>query len=271
MEFFLRIHNPIANAKSVIFFDVLVSTIILYLTLALCAFGVGLMVHKYDLYLREPIHMIFLSIALGALFMWVATNTQIELIRAASRSRMIVTDPSLALLAGATEELGKLLVVLLIALPFRRIFNEPLDGIVYGSFAGLGAALIESIWVISGERHLTFLPPQEPVRLAGHVVMGGIGGFGVGLLTMQRRYTFALIILCYFAAVLLHTLWDAVAFSAANHYRMSAKVRAEHSIAAVVIMLVGMVSYRRLIAIGARLTRMKLQVCDVATKRCPPD
>lgn len=250
--------------------SMILPTIALYLTLLVCAVGVGVMVYKYDLYRREPLGMILLAVALGAGAMWVATHAQLGAIQLIWNSGRTVSDPVLALFAGVTEELAKLSVVAFIALAMRRVFDEPLDGIIYGSFTGLGVALIESVWFISGVQGLSVIPAQEPVRLAGHLIMGGIGGFGMGLLTVRSRLALLWILASFLGAVLLHTLWDVVAFGAANQYQRAAQVRTGHTAAGVALMLSGMIAYRWLISVGARMTRAKLGVCDLATKRCPP-
>lgn len=241
----------------------------LYVTLGACAVGIALLVRRYDLYISEPIPMVVAAIALGIGAMIIATAVQVRVIHSLAAARVLMTDPLLAVLAGSTEELGKVAVVAAIALGLRRHFDEPIDGLVYGSFAGLGAALIESIWVLRGET-LAVLPPQEPIRLAGHVIMGGIGGFGMGLITLRRRGAGAAIVLSYFGAVALHSLWDLVAFTAANEYQRTHRSSPTHSALAVGLMLAGMIAYRWLVGLGARLTRAKLQVCDVLSGRCPP-
>src|SRR5690606_3183208 len=83
--------------------------------------------------------------------------------------------------AAVTEELAKLAVVWAIALLWRRQFNDPMDGLIYGSFAGLGCAIEESVGLHGWPTGAALLPLQEPIRLLGHLVMGGIGGFAVGL------------------------------------------------------------------------------------------
>lgn len=245
--------------------------IALYLSLLICAAGIGTVVYKYDIYRREPPARILLAVALGAFAMWGATHAQFAELELIWRSGSVVSDPLLATLAGVTEELGKLIVVAFFALVMRRTFDEPLDGIVYGSFAGLGAAMIESVWFVSGIDGLSFIPAQEPVRLAGHVIMGGIGGFGMGMLTIRSPRALLWIVLSFLGAALLHTLWDIVAFGAASHYRKSEAVRADHAAAGVGLMFAGMIAYRWLISVGARLTRAKLGVCEVATRKCPPN
>src|SRR5690606_24377502 len=90
------------------------------------------------------------------------------------------TDGAIALVAATHEGLGKFLVVLLIALLFRGVFNDPADGIIYGSLVGLGAGLMESIALLGFGGGRSFLPPAEIVRLLGHAVFGGITGYGLG-------------------------------------------------------------------------------------------
>jgi RsiW-degrading membrane proteinase PrsW (M82 family) len=138
---------------------------------------------------------------------------------------------------------------------FRRHFNDPLDGLIYGSFAGLGAAIEESITVLGFADGPILLPGQEPVRLAGHLIMGGIGGFGLGMrpLADRRWHLWALATLA--AAALLHTLWDVVAFHAHDHADLHARASPWHTAAGVLLMLAGMVVFRWLVRRGAALSR----------------
>ncbi|MFO0835891.1 MAG: PrsW family glutamic-type intramembrane protease [Phycisphaerales bacterium] len=247
----------------------LVSTIILYLTLALCAVAIGAMAWHYDMYVHEPLRMILLSVAMGAAFMWTAGRLQTWTIVHFAEQGRIMPNVSLASLAGLTEEVAKLSVVLLLALFASRHVNEPIDGMMYGSFAGLGAALEESVWVLNLD-HPNFLPLQEPVRLAGHLIFGGIGGFGVGLLVTRARRAMPLTLLALFGAATIHTLWDVVAFDAAEKFNAAKALRWYHTMGGVVLMLSGMVVYRLLITNAVRRTRVWLDMRDLATGQAPP-
>lgn len=55
---------------------------------------------------------------------------------------------------GPIEELAKLLPFVVVVLRFKA-FDEPLDGIIYASFIGLGFAFAENLY------YLDFLPPLE--------------------------------------------------------------------------------------------------------------
>ena len=247
------------------------SLVFLYFTLGLCGVLLGVVVWKYDLYRREPWWLLLLAAALGAASIYAAGLVQVWMIGLVNARGEVVSDTVFAMMAGGTEEIGKLLAVLVIWAVSRKHFDEPIDGLIYGSLAGLGAALEESIAVLTDGPVLRVLPPQEPVRLAGHLIMGGIGGYGMGLLVVRHRFGTLALLGSLLAAIVLHTLWDVVAFAAADHYRTYAKLRVWQSALPVLLMFIGMMVYRRMVTQGSRLTRAHLNVCDVATRRCPPD
>lgn len=246
------------------------STVLLYLTLAACGVVIAAVAIRYDLYEREPWALLAAAMAGGAVLMWAVGQGQVAVLRAAYLSDAPLSDTKFALMAGFSEETAKLGVVLLVALVTRRHFNDPLDGLVYGSFAGLGAALEESVAVLRNMPGQRFLPPQEPIRLAGHLVMGGISGFGAGVLVMRRRWVAAgAIALSLLAAALLHTLWDVVAFDAADYYAVNHRLKGWHTASPMALMLGGMILYRGLAGAGARMARAHFGVCDVRGKRRP--
>ncbi len=226
---------------------------VLYATLALCAVLASIMVYRYDLHDREPWYMLALATALGAITMFSAGKLQVWAMALGGAAVAHDWNTWMALAAGITEEFAKLAVVVTIAAAIPRMFNDPMDGIIYGSFAGLGAALEESIallgpWV----RMWEFLPAQEPVRLLGHLVMGGIGGYAVGMIrpTRRKRWLVAFAV-TWGCAVALHVFWDIVAFSASDLGRMLLW----HKAAAVGLMLGGLVVYWRLVAVAEGMAR----------------
>jgi RsiW-degrading membrane proteinase PrsW (M82 family) len=230
----------------------------LYATLALCAVFLGWLVVRYDLHQREPLGLMALALALGALGMHLAGCAQLWVIAWMHGRGQIVSNGELAAMAGASEELAKFGVVVVIALGARRRFNEPIDGLVYGAFAGLGAAIEESVAVLTMDGTTGFLPAAEPVRLAGHLIMGGIGGFGVGFIVLRSRLVPVWITLSLLGAMLLHTLWDVVAFAAFDAHRASGAMKPAHSAAAIALMLGGMAVFRALVGVGVRATGVML-------------
>jgi protease PrsW len=223
--------------------------LLLYGTLILCALTVGVIVYRYDLYDREPLLLLALAVALGMGAMELAGKAEVYwLVRAghgALENRWIVSG-----LASSHEELAKALVVLVIALVFRRAFNDPMDGLIYGSFAGLGAAIDESIHVVRDLDPGEGLPPAEIVRVFGHLVMGGIGGFGLGL--VRLRWWWPLIAIGTLGlAMALHFAWDVAAVPANDSGTMTTAQRGVAS----GVMLAGMAIYWGMVHVGSRLSR----------------
>ena len=238
-------------------------TVIIYATLAACGLVIAMVVRRYDLHAREPVWALAVATLLGAGGMHLAGLVQIALIRSVNASGALVTNTSLAIMAGITEELAKFAAAGAMILFARRHFDEAADGVIYGAFAGLGAALEEAVSMLGFDRTTLFLPLQEPVRLAGHLVMGGIGGFGWGLVVIRARHRLRWMLACLAGAMILHTLWDIVAFEAADYHRLARRVLFWHTASPIGLMLAGLVAFRGLVARGEALDsaahRAKLQ------------
>lgn len=238
----------------------------LYLTLGFCALGIGLAVIRYDLYDREPWRLILFAVALGALGMWASYHAEISIISASHRRGRTVDYTTLAFIAGIIEEVSKAIGVAVMALLARRHFNDPLDGLVYGSFIGLGAAIEESVALLSRQDSLAALPATEPVRLVGHLIMGGIGGFGFGILTAKSRSACWAIPASLLAAIAMHIAWDVAAFAQLESGQAMTR---SQTIIPVLLMLLGMLIYRKLAYVGAGMTRSLVQSRTPQPRRCP--
>jgi RsiW-degrading membrane proteinase PrsW (M82 family) len=226
---------------------------VLYATLALCAVLASVMVYRYDLHDREPWYMLVLATVMGAITMFSAGKLQVWAMALGGTAVVHDWNTWMALAAGITEEFAKLAVVVTIAAVLPRMFNDPMDGIIYGSFAGLGAALEESIALLGPSVQMwDYLPAQEPVRLLGHLVMGGVGGFAVGMIRPVRRKRWLIAFAFTWGfAVAIHVFWDIVAFSAGDLGRMLLW----HKAAAVGLMLGGLAVYWRLVAVAEGVAR----------------
>lgn len=227
---------------------------LLYATMLICAGAIGAQVYRYDMYDREPPQAILLTMIGGAIALWAAGLAQVAIISSLGTTAAANFNVWMAFAAGTTEELGKISVVALIAILHPRWFNDPLDGAIYGAFAGLGAAVYESFVHIGWPSASPILPASEPVRLLGHLLMGGIGGCGVGFVritTGPRRWLWLLS--CLLGAMVLHTAWDVIAFEAADLGRMLPW----HTFASILIMLTGMVAFRLLVRAGAEHSRVR--------------
>lgn len=181
-----------------------------YLMLTLAVFILAAMMWRYDKHRRERWYMLVLALVLGALARpCIGFFNDGLILRISSDSTVL-----LASVAGIGEESIKVFVVLLIALVFRDQFDDPMDGIVYGAFAGLGFALSESCLYIPDTLHA--LPDishrdlfgQEAIRAVLHFLIGGIAGFGIGLARCGVARWQALFFPWLVAAMLIHFLWD---------------------------------------------------------------
>lgn len=222
----------------------------IYITLFICAIFAGLLVYRYDLYEREPWWMIALAVLGGAGVMvfcgwwedltldWIGHRT--------------FEPRTIAIVAATHEELARFVIVVLLAFIFNRQVNDPMDGIIYGSMAGLGMAVNESLFYLDlippkGDS----LPPSELVRLTGHLVMGGIGGFGVGVAVMRNRRAVWVVPGCLLLAIGLHFMWDWIAFDCLR----GAGRTPVHIIGAISVMLFGLLFYGMLVVVGSDWSR----------------
>jgi RsiW-degrading membrane proteinase PrsW (M82 family) len=222
--------------------------VILYLTLAVCALGAAFLVYRYDLYDREPLPLLGLALVLGALAMTLCGYAELRLFE-----RFRLEAPlAQAAVASLFEESGKLLAVLAVGLLSRRAADDPMDGLIYGSMAGLGAALEEGVATLRNLPAATpWLPPEELVRLCGHLVMGGLAGFGVGRSLRRDPGGLSALALGFAFALILHFAWDALSLQAAGF----PEGPSWPALLAAALMLAGLLLYGRLVVVASRWSR----------------
>jgi len=185
----------------------------IYTCLTICAILLLLMVYRYDMYDREPWYMLIMAIVLGMVACIVVGHFEDYLF---GNFRTFFNDDygleKEAFATGISEELIKLFAVAVIAVIGRRHFNDPIDGLIYGAIVGLGFGLHES-WFYLGlngnDLELAKLG-ENAVRLFLHLLLGGVGSFGMGLTrsSQRRRYWPFVFIICLGTSITIHTLWD---------------------------------------------------------------
>lgn len=229
---------------------------ILYVAILVCGALAALLVYRYDMYEREPWPGLVATALLGALVM-----------RGAHLAELFVLaryggDAVAAATAALAEELFRLACVAAVAGLFPRTFNDPMDGIVYGSILGLGMGIEESFALVA-----TAAPPglerlpHEVVRLLGHLVMGGITGFGVGLGRMRLPGWPGALAGSIASSVALHFLWDLVAL----HVPVTPLGAVLHNLAGVAVMLSGMLLYGFLVTVASERSRRIFAPASVKT------
>jgi RsiW-degrading membrane proteinase PrsW (M82 family) len=220
--------------------------LVFFTVLALCALLTARLVYRYDLYEHEPLPLLGVAIALGAGAMRSAGLVE---------ARVLALGPEpgplrIAAAAAGVEEALKLLVVVLVSLLARREFVDPLDGVVYGSMAGLGAALEESVFYRqSSPLPGVFVPAAELVRLWAHVVLGGVVGFPLGFWRAAPRRAIPAALSGLALAALLHFGWDAVVLSVRD------APGAGPTLAGVALMVGSLALYGRLVVVASARSR----------------
>ena len=117
-----------------------------------------------------------------------------------------------SLTSAPLQTAAKLAVPVAILLLIRKHFTDPMDGLIYGSLAGLGAAFSESIWysfIATMPEPATLLHAQGPsaIRFMLHTVWGGIAGYALGLVLMKKPYRRQLL-QSLGVVLVLQVLWD---------------------------------------------------------------
>lgn len=232
------------------------SALVWYAALGACALVTAQAVRRYDLHAREPWWALCIALGLGACGMFLAGAAQSVVVRAIGFSADWQGWMGLAARAGVSEELAKFGATGLMVLIARRHFDESVDGLIYGAFVGLGAAMEESVNIVvrAGpvlrEHGVSMFPPAEIVRLAGHLVMGGIGGFGWGAMVARWRGWPVWMAWCLVGAILLHGLWDVAAFDAMLRKNGNRSGLWIDATAAIGLMLGGLIAFRWLVSVG---------------------
>lgn len=217
-----------------------------------CGAAAALLVYRYDLYDREPWYLVLATASAGAAVMWVVGGIEDAVLVRLNGPTASPYPP--AFVAASCEETARLAIVGALAWLVPRHFNDPMDGLLYGSMAGVGMALEESWAILSQSTTAHSFLPTELVRVSGHLVMGGITGFGVGMIkrpNAQRRHWATAAAACLGCSVLIHFLWDVAALT----QTLSGGLARWPSVAGSAVMLAGMVIYAALVATASRWSR----------------
>jgi len=171
--------------------------------------------HYYkDHHLPEPVSHLALAFGFGLLAAGVSQSLYIALEPLGLRydAGYLADTNTAGLLAysllaiGPIEELSKLLFFVLIVIRFDD-FDEPLDGIIYASFIGLGYAAIEN-W-----QYLQYLTPLEAVARGFaspvvHIVFASIWGRWIGRAVVEGKPVLPATLVSFALAASLHGVYD---------------------------------------------------------------
>lgn len=183
------------------------------------SFGWLAFVRRFDRARPEPIWLVVATFALGGLS--VVPAGLAEMACAAATPWL---DPSVMTLGGQTWALPIAIVVFTLVVGFaeegskflgawslarhRREFDEPIDGIIYGSAAALGFAAVENIkYFAVGRMSGVVIAVRAFVTVPSHLFFGAIWGYALGRQLVSRRVS----VLAFVAlAALAHGTFDAL-------------------------------------------------------------
>lgn len=169
--------------------------------------------HK-DRHLPEPIFNLVLCFGLGAgaAALSKLMYAGLEPLGLRFDAGALAADNPMGLLAyallaiGPIEEIAKLLPFVLVALRFKA-FDEPLDGIIYASFIGLGYAASENF------DYLDYLTPLEAAARGFaspvvHILFASIWAHWITSAWLNHKPLAAAIAAGFVLAALLHGIYD---------------------------------------------------------------
>lgn len=170
--------------------------------------AIGLFIWLKDQYEREPLKHMFISFMLGVLSAVPAVLLSIGLglLFPVDYSSLISVAVFAFITVAFAEEFAKFLVLRFYA--FRqKEFDEPFDGIVYGTIISLGFAGIENILYVSdGGMQVAIL--RMFTAVPAHASFGIIMGYYFGLAWQHKDRAFEYKLKGLLAAVFLHGLYD---------------------------------------------------------------
>ncbi len=178
-------------------------------------FWAGYHYHK-DRHLPEPTGHLVVTFVLGMLAAGISAGMYegLGMIGLRHDAGYLADTSAWALLAyavlviGPIEEIAKLLPFLVVVLRFREL-DEPMDGIIYASFIGLGYAAIEN-W-----QYLEYLTTLEAIARGFaspviHMLFASIWGHWVTQAHIAGRSIVTTVIVSTATAAILHGIYDFV-------------------------------------------------------------
>jgi RsiW-degrading membrane proteinase PrsW (M82 family) len=215
------------------------------------------------------------GIVAGVLEVWLQSHLPI------AHNPWLAADESALLIAAMPEEAVKVSVIAFIALRTRE-FDEPMDGIVYGTAVGLGFAALENfLYLIASGSGWQFVAVMRGVlSVPFHGALGAIAGayvararFGAMLGAHKHDYWRRprLLLLAWLIPVILHAAFDGSLFSlrdAPEDVADSAGGAASMLLMLAVAPIVGFGAIIYAVLLARRVAHRQRQW--VSTKRLPP-
>ena len=171
--------------------------------------------HYYkDRHLPEPVShlLVALSLGVGSVYLGMLMYRALDLVNLRVDAYLLAETnlPGLfayaVLVIGLIEELAKMIPFLLVVIRFKE-FNEPIDGIIYGSFIALGFAAVENIQYVQNVSSLQALARGFAGPVV-HIVFASIWGYYIGRAFLCRRNLGPTVFAALAITAILHGIYD---------------------------------------------------------------
>jgi protease PrsW len=184
-------------------------------------------------------------------------------------------------LAGMPEEIVKVSIIAAVALRARD-FDEPMDGVVYGTAVGLGFAAIENVFYVVGAKSSweSVAIMRAVLSVPFHGALGAIAGAYIararfsGALGAHRNehwHRFRMFASAYLIPIAMHAVFDGATFTLASVGPKAAETGEGGGLVALMLLIIfvdGVGGIVFAIRLARRIARRQRAV--VNTKRLPP-
>jgi RsiW-degrading membrane proteinase PrsW (M82 family) len=180
--------------------------------------GLALLSYFYlkDKYEPEPVSMVFFTFFSGALLI-----IPIAFIEYVLKAENVVKYDSIYAIfsSGLIEEFFKWSILFVIA--YRSVeFDEPFDGIVYGTSVSLGFATVENIIYLM-TNGMEFALTRALLPVSSHALFGVIMGYYISKAKFTKESRWPLFLLSLLLPVLLHGIFNFLLLNQGSWLSMS--------------------------------------------------
>ena len=225
----------------------------------------------------EPPRVVWTAVVLGALSALPAGLVEYWLQHVpTARNPWLAVGLSTFLFVGIPEETAKISIIAAMALKARD-FDEPMDGVVYGTAVGLGFAAVENLlYLVGAGTSWGFTAVLRGVlSVPFHGALGAIAGayiararFGGALAPYSRWRRPRLFLAAWLIPVVLHSLFDTSLFSIANADTNTTAGAVEALLLVLMACIVGFGAILFAVLLARRIARR--QKATLQTKRLAP-
>jgi RsiW-degrading membrane proteinase PrsW (M82 family) len=232
----------------------------------------------------EPPRVVWVCVALGAVSVLPVAAAELWLLHhlTFSINPLLRAGQNALWIAAVPEETIKVGIIAAVALRSRE-FDEPMDGVVYGTAVGLGFAAVENFLYVMGNANLLLVAGLRGIMsvpfhgavgaIAGAYIAGARFGGALGAHKHGGWWRTRRLVLAWLIPVVLHGLFDWCVFSMGALSKQSAAAPSAGKgglilLIVVIWLVVGFGSIALAVHLARRIAHRQKAYLD--TKRLPP-